>query len=77
MYDEKKVTDLKNFNKNIIGVGALFFFGYIALKVSDMDTSKIDEMFNRGFNIGNTGLFMLMLGFFINSKLAKKKEPKI
>ncbi|UDQ98016.1 hypothetical protein AAEX28_13625 [Lentisphaerota bacterium WC36G] len=76
MYNEKKIDELKSFNKNITGFGAIFFFGYIILKANEIDTSKIDEMFNKGLNTGTLGLIMLILGFFINSKIIKKKEPK-
>ena len=77
MYDEKKITQLKNFNKRLIFVGSVMFFGTIIIKIFGKDQSlfeELEKLCKDTFNIPYIGLLWLTLGLYINSKLVKRKN---
>ncbi len=78
MYDEKKIAELKKFNKSLIFVGSVMFFGTIIIKIWGKDTSyeELESITKNIFTIPYIGFLWLILGLYISSKLVKKKQSK-
>ncbi len=74
MYDDKKTTQLKRFNNNIIGFGTLIILNVIVIKSIDQSGELYQKIYNSLLTKTTPlyfGILLLLLGLYIRSKLVK------